>query len=131
VKDLTHAFPSAHNIAALGADIANHLGSLGVTRARANTILILAQKIASGEIDFTPCIQPETEIKKLLSIPGIGIWTAQYIAMRAMSWPDAFPHTDHGIKKALAPLSENEILKMAEAWRPWRSYATINLWNSL
>ena len=51
--------------------------------------------------------------------------------MRAMGWPDAFPHTDYGVKKALAPLSEKEILEMAESWRPWRGYATINLWNSL
>ncbi len=131
VKGLTHTFPSAHDIAALGGDIANHLGPLGITRARANTILALARKIVDGEIDFTLCGQLETGIKKLLSIPGIGIWTAHYIAMRAMGLPDAFPHTDHGVKKALAPLSEKGILEMAEAWRPWRGYATINLWNTL
>ena len=131
MEGLIRTFPSAHDIVALGGDIADHLGPLGITRARANTILALAQKIANREIDFTLCVQPETEIKKLLSIPGIGGWTAQYIAMRAMGWPDAFPHTDHGVKKALAPLSENEILSMAETWRPWRGYATINLWNSL
>lgn len=128
---LTHSFPAAEDIAALGEDIADHLGPLGVTRARSRTILNLAQKIAGGEIDFSLCVQPEDEIKKLMLIPGIGAWTAHYIAMRAMGWPDAFPHTDYGVKKALAPLSGNEILKAAEAWRPWRSYATINLWNSL
>lgn len=131
MEGLTHTFPSAHEIAALDGDIADHLGSLGITRVRANTILALARKIVNGEIDFTPCVLPEAEIRKLLSIPGIGAWTAQYIAMRAMGWPDAFPHTDHGVKKVLAPLSEDEILKLGEAWRPWRSYATINLWNSL
>ena len=131
LEGLTHTFPSAQDIASLPGDIADHLGPLGITRVRANTIFTLAQKIVSGELDFTLCVQPETEIKKLMSIPGIGAWTAQYIAMRAMGWPDAFPHTDHGVKKALAPLSENEILEMAEAWRPWRGYATINLWNSL
>ena len=131
LEGLTHAFPSAHDIAALGDGIADRLGPLGITRARAYTILGLARKIADKELDFTLCLQPESEIKKLLSIPGIGNWTAQYIAMRAMGWPDAFPHTDYGVKKALAPASENEILKMAEAWRPWRGYATINLWNSL
>ncbi len=131
IAGLTHAFPSARGIATLPGGIADHLGPLGITRTRANTILGLARKIANGEIDFTPCVQPETEIKKLLAIPGIGTWTAQYIAMRAMGWPDAFPHTDYGVKKALAPRSESEILAMAEAWRPWRGYATINLWNSL
>ena len=128
---LTHAFPSAHDIVALDGDIADHLGPLGITRVRANTILGLARKIADNELDFTLCVHPEAEIKTLLSIPGIGNWTAQYIAMRAMGWPDAFPHTDNGVKKALTPLSGNEILEMAEAWRPWRGYATINLWNSL
>ncbi len=131
VAGLTHAFPAAADIAALGGDIADRLGPLGITRTRANTLLALARKIASGEIDLALCLQPEAEIEKLMSIPGIGVWTAQYIAMRAMGWPDAFPHTDHGIKKALAPLSEAEILAMAEAWRPWRGYAAINLWNSL
>ena len=131
LEGLTHTFPSAHDLASLSGDIADHLGPLGITRVRANTIFALAQKIVHGELDFTSCVQPEAEIKKLMSIPGIGAWTAQYIALRAMGWPDAFPHTDHGVKKALAPLSENEILEMAEAWRPWRGYATINLWNSL
>ncbi len=51
--------------------------------------------------------------------------------MRAMEWPDAFLETDAGVKKALQPYTSKEILKMAEIWRPWRSYATINLWNSL
>jgi AraC family transcriptional regulator of adaptative response / DNA-3-methyladenine glycosylase II len=131
VAGLNHTFPSAQDIAALPGDIANHLGPLGITRTRADTIFILAQKIVNGELDLTFCVQPEAEIKKLMSISGIGAWTAQYIAMRAMGWPDAFPHTDHGVKKALAPRSEDEILQTAEAWRPWRSYATINLWNSL
>lgn len=70
-------------------------------------------------------------MKKLMEIPGIGNWTAQYIGMRAMEWPDAFLETDAGVKKALQPHTSKELLKMAESWRPWRSYATINLWNSL
>ncbi len=131
VEGLTRTFPSAQDIAALDGDIADRLGPLGITRTRANAIFALARKIVNKEIDFALCVQPQTEIEKLLSIPGIGSWTAQYIAMRAMGWPDAFPHTDHGVKKALEPLSGNEILEMAEAWRPWRGYATINLWNSL
>lgn len=131
VAGLTRAFPSARDILALGGEIADRLGPLGVTRVRANSILGLAKKIAGGEIDFALCTRPETEIGKLLSTPGVGDWTAQYIAMRAMSWPDAFPHTDHGVRKALAPLSGSGILETAEAWRPWRAYATISLWNSL
>ncbi len=128
---LTRTFPSAHDIVALRGDITDHLGPLGITRTRARTILGLARAIVSGEIDFTLCLRPEVEIAKLMAISGIGAWTAQYIAMRAMGWPDAFPHTDLGVKRALASLSESEILEMAEAWRPWRGYAAINLWNSL
>lgn len=131
IEGLSHVFPSAHAIAALGSDIANHLGPLGVTKTRSATIYALAQKIVNNEVALTWCTQPEEEIKQLMAIPGIGAWTAQYIAMRAMGYPDAFLHTDLGIKKALAPLTAKEILATAEAWHPWRSYATINLWNSL
>jgi len=66
-----------------------------------------------------------------MAIRGIGSWTAQYIAMRAMEWPDAFLETDVGVKKALQPYTSKELLKIAEAWRPWRSYAIVNLWNTL
>ena len=69
-------------------------------------------------------------MKKLMTIPGIGNWTVQYIAMRTMQWTDAFLETDTGIKKALGGRTSKEMYKMAEAWRPWRSYATISLWNS-
>ena len=131
VEGLTHTFPAADAIAALESPIADHLGPLGITGARAETIHALAKAFARGELDCGLCAQPEREMEKLAAIKGIGPWTAQYIAMRAMAWPDAFPHTDHGVKKALAPCAENDILAMAEAWRPWRSYATVNLWNSL
>lgn len=131
IEGLTHAFPSPGAILALDAPISNHLGPLGITGARANTILELAQAFSTGSIDFSFCPHPETEVQKLLALPGIGAWTAQYIAMRAMGWTDAFPHTDYGIRKALAPRTPKEILDLAEMWRPWRSYATVNLWNSL
>jgi AraC family transcriptional regulator of adaptative response / DNA-3-methyladenine glycosylase II len=131
IEGLTHAFPSPEDILALDGPIGNHLGPLGITGTRANTILELARALIQGSIDFNFCTQPEAEVRKLLTVPGIGPWTAQYIAMRAMGWTDAFPHTDYGVKKALAPRTPKEILELAEAWRPWRSYATINLWNSL
>ena len=75
--------------------------------------------------------QPEYEIKKLMNIKGIGSWTAKYIAMRTMGYPDVSLETDVGVKKALYQFNPKEIVDMAENWRPWRSYATINLWNSL
>jgi AraC family transcriptional regulator of adaptative response / DNA-3-methyladenine glycosylase II len=131
IDGLTHVFPSPEDIIALDVPIENHLGPLGVTAARAKTISALAKGLVKGEIDLGLCARPEAEMKKLMAIPGIGSWTAQYIAMRAMEWPDAFLETDVGVKKALAPYTPKELLEMAEAWRPWRSYATINLWNSL
>lgn len=131
IEGLTHIFPSPQTILSLKEPIADHLGPLGITGARANTILELARLLVHGHINFDNCIEPETEMKKLMNIPGIGVWTAHYIAMRAMGWPDAFLHTDYGVKKALTPLTPKEILSLAETWRPWRSYATVNLWNSL
>ena len=131
IEGLTHTFPFPEDIIALDGPISNHLGPLGITGARANTILELAQALVQSKIEFNFFAQPEIEVQKLMAISGIGPWTAQYIAMRAMGWPDAFPHTDYGIKKALAPRTPKEILDLAEAWRPWRSYATINLWNCL
>jgi AraC family transcriptional regulator of adaptative response / DNA-3-methyladenine glycosylase II len=116
---------------ALGGNIEDHLGSLGVIATRSRTIYELARVLAQREINFDLCAQPEEKMKKLTAIRGIGSWTAQYIAMRAMEWPDAFLETDAGVKKALEPYTSKELLEMAEAWRPWRSYATVNLWNSL
>lgn len=131
IEGLTHIFPSPQDILNLGDDIANRLGVLGVTSARSNTIYELARALAAGELSFDLCARAEEEMKKLMAIRGIGSWTAQYIAMRAMKWPDAFLETDAGVKKALAGYTSKELLKMAEAWRPWRSYATVNLWNTL
>lgn len=131
IEGLTHVFPSPEDILALDGPIENNLGPLGVTAARSKTIFELARALVQDKIDFGLCAQPEEEIRKLMAIRGIGSWTAQYIAMRAMEWPDAFLETDVGVKKALESYTSKELLKMAEAWRPWRSYATINLWNTL
>ncbi|MGI6176371.1 MAG: AlkA N-terminal domain-containing protein [Christensenellales bacterium] len=131
VEGLTHIFPSPQTLLALGEEIEEHLGPLGIFAARARTIRELAKAFAYREIDFDLPAQPEEEMKKLRTIRGIGSWTAQYIAMRAMEWPDAFLETDAGVKKALQPYTSKELLQMAENWRPWRSYATVNLWNTL
>lgn len=131
IDGLTHVFPSPDDILALSGPIENHLGTLGIIATRARTVYALSSALANGEINFGICANPETETKKLMAIPGIGSWTAQYIAMRTMGWTDAFLETDVGVKKALEPYTSKEILKLANEWRPWRSYATINLWNSL
>lgn len=131
IPGLTHVFPSPEDILSLEGSIENHLGPLGVTTARSRTIYELARAIVQREINFDFPAQPEEEIKKMMTIRGIGSWTAQYIAMRAMEWPDAFLETDAGVKKALQSFTSKELLEMSEVWRPWRSYATINLWNTL
>ena len=65
------------------------------------------------------------------SLSRIGYWTAQYIAMRALSWPDAFPHTDYGVLKAMGEKDPRKALQHATQWQPWRAYAVMHLWKSL
>lgn len=127
---LTHVFPTAVEVIAMGENLQHNFGVLGVTSARSATIAELARVITRGEVDFHAPARPEEEIAKLMTIRGIGSWTAQYIAMRTMEWPDAFLETDVGVKKALPGRTPKDLVALAEAWRPWRSYATVNLWNS-
>ncbi|MGG5318840.1 DNA-3-methyladenine glycosylase 2 family protein [Enterococcus sp. AZ072] len=129
--ELTHTFPTPQTVLTLEGTIEENLGQLGVIATRSRTIKSLAERLSAGTIRFGPQATPEAEVEKLLAIPGIGHWTAHYLAMRALNWPDAFLETDVGIKKALAPLKPKEMLQLAENWRPWRSYATVSLWNSL
>lgn len=131
VEGLTHVFPSPERILALEGNIENNMGPLGIIRTRARTIRAIAQSLVAQDLDFGAGAEPGREVEKLLALPGIGPWTAQYIAMRAMAWSDAFLPTDYGIKKALAPRTAGQMLALAQAWRPWRSYAMINLWNAL
>jgi AraC family transcriptional regulator of adaptative response / DNA-3-methyladenine glycosylase II len=91
----------------------------------------LARSVADGELRLSPTPAPEAVIGRLLELPGIGSWTAQYIALRALRWPDAFPEGDLGIRKALDVQAAREAIAVAEAWRPWRAYAAMHLWNSL
>jgi AraC family transcriptional regulator of adaptative response / DNA-3-methyladenine glycosylase II len=87
--------------------------------------------LSANSISFSFGADQSDEMEKLRKLPGFGPWTVQYIAMRVFGWPDAFPHTDYGVKKALPERSPQEILTLSQAWSPWRSYATILLWNSL
>lgn len=131
VDGLNRIFPTAEDILALGDGIQDQFGMLGVTAVRSGSIRALAEALISGEIDLNQCADPEREMKKLQNIRGIGRWTAQYIAMRTMGWPDAFLETDKGIRDALPGRSPKELLELSERWRPWRSYAAVNLWNTL
>jgi AraC family transcriptional regulator, regulatory protein of adaptative response / DNA-3-methyladenine glycosylase II len=104
---------------------------LGLTGKRAECLIELARAIAEGEVKLEPGGDAEATIERLKQLPGIGDWTAHYIAMRALRWPDAFPHSDLGLRKALGETSSKRILEIAENWRPWRAYALMHLWNSL
>lgn len=128
IDGLTCAFPAAADIAALGDGIQERLGTLGVIAARSACIRALAETLEWGEIQLDQSADPEREMEKLQALRGIGGWTAQYVAMRTMGWPDAFLETDAGVKHALPGKSAKELLALAERWRPWRSYAVVNLW---
>jgi len=105
----------------------------GITRARAEAIRTLAAAVAGGEILLDGSRAGEADA--LVQLPGIGPWTASYIALRALREPDAFPESDLGLRRAFAvlqrasrPVSAGALLRAAEAWRPWRGYAALHLW---
>lgn len=129
IEGLAYTFPAAEDIAALSDNIEESLGVLGVIASRSRCILALAQALKRGDIELGECANPQQEMEKLTAIKGIGSWTAKYIAMRTMGWPDAFLETDMGIKHALPGRTPKELLELSEKWRPWRSYATMCLWN--
>ena len=107
---------------------------IGLPKARAGTIRGLAEAVASGAVTFDAALDPETLERRLTALPGIGSWTAQYVAMRALNEPDAFPATDLGLIRSAAALgmaaTAKELAQRAEAWRPWRAYAAQYLWRA-
>jgi AraC family transcriptional regulator, regulatory protein of adaptative response / DNA-3-methyladenine glycosylase II len=125
---LATVFPEAKAIAQLPY---GRIARLGMPGARARSLIALARAVAGGELGLMPNADIEATLEKLRALPGVGEWTAQYIAMRALAWPDAFPHGDYGVKKALGETDARKILAAGEAWRPWRAYAVMHLWNSL
>jgi AraC family transcriptional regulator of adaptative response / DNA-3-methyladenine glycosylase II len=125
---LARLSPEPARLAAAGVDgVAAH----GVFGSRAGAVVALAEVAAGGSLRLDPGADLSTTIAGLKALPGIGEWTAQYVAMRALAWPDAFPHTDLGICRALNEKNPRRVLERAEAWRPWRAYAAMHLWASL
>jgi AraC family transcriptional regulator of adaptative response / DNA-3-methyladenine glycosylase II len=113
------------------------LEKVGLTRKRAESVSMLAKRVADGALQLNACSHLGNFVASLIRLQGIGPWTAQYIAMRGLGEPDAFPDTDLGVKKALeygfpkgGNISKQTILKRADAWRPWRAYVTMYLWHS-
>lgn len=126
--DVSRTFPWPDRMLATST---HDLGRLGITGARARAIHALASACVSGHLSLEPGGDVQRTLTALEALPGIGAWTSQYIAMRALGWPDAFPHTDYGVKKALGVAAPRRVLELADVWRPWRAYATLHLWQSL
>jgi AraC family transcriptional regulator, regulatory protein of adaptative response / DNA-3-methyladenine glycosylase II len=128
--ELTHTFPTADVLAvARGED----LGTLGIVRQRQAAITALARAVADGHLALHASADVPSTMEALQDIPGIGPWTAHYVAMRALRWPDAFPAGDVALQKALGvrdakhPAIDAELA--SQAWRPWRSYAVLRAWS--
>lgn len=123
--ELSRLSPTAEAIAGLCED---DLKSVGITTARSRYILGLARATTAGTLSLEPATSPDESIHQLMELDGIGEWTAHYIAMRALRWPDAFPHSDLGLRKAVGDIPARELLAMSQAWTPWRAYAAMRLW---
>lgn len=125
---IARVFPTAAAIAAL--DEAT-IASFGLSVRRARTIRVLAEQIADGTLVLAPGAPVQPTVERLLATPGIGDWTAQYIALRALCWSDAFPAGDLAVLRALDARTPAQAREIARDWRPWRAYAVMNLWSSL
>ena len=129
---LSRIFPTAERL------MRARFNNIGLVKSRAETIRRVAAAVVSGELNFDVVQEPEDFCASLTAIKGVGDWTAQYVAMRVLKNPDAFPATDLGLLKALGSIENEgvqvapaELLRRAEAWRPWRAYAALLLWGSL
>ena len=130
IDGVTHVFPGAERLA--DAD----LSGLPMPRARSKSLESLARAVVADPHLFGPKRGLDEAIATLKALPGVGEWTAQYIAMRQMREPDAFPAADVGLMRALEDAdgvrpTAARMLARAEAWRPWRAYAALHLWASL
>ena len=125
---LNRVFPSAAAIAEADPET---IGKLGIVRQRVKALQALARAVAQGDIVLTRNAPLQPTLDALTALPGIGDWTAQVIAMRALAWPDAWPATDIGLMNALGSRDPKVITAQAEAWRPWRAYAVLQLWHHL
>ena len=123
--ELTRLTPRAQNVSLASLD---NIACFGIIRTRAACILTLAEAFRSDTLKFDPGAHPESAIAQLVELPGIGPWTAHYIAMRALRWPDAFPKEDIAVRNILGGISAKRAEEMSQAWRPWRSYAVMHVW---
>jgi AraC family transcriptional regulator of adaptative response / DNA-3-methyladenine glycosylase II len=125
---LTRIFPTPERLSRA------RFNGIGLVRSRAETIRQVAKAVTSGQLRFDAAQNPDTFCESLTSIRGIGDWTAEYVAMRVLKNPDAFPASDLGLLSAIRHpdrVTPKELSKRAENWRPWRAYAAMLLWGSL
>jgi AraC family transcriptional regulator of adaptative response / DNA-3-methyladenine glycosylase II len=120
---LTHLFPTPEVLADA------KLEGIGMTKKRAEMVRALARAVCQGQINFERIADTDAFLAQLRAVPGINAWTAQYVAMRALGEPDAFPVGDPRLLRMLGLRTSAELEKRAEAWRPWRSYASMYLWS--
>ena len=127
--DLQRLFPSPATLAQAEGEV---LGQLGIVRQRQAAIVALARAVDCGQLALHPGADVAATTQALCQLPGIGDWTAQYIALRALRWPDAFPAGDVALHKALGvqgqPQPARAATALAQAWRPWRGYAVLRAW---
>lgn len=134
-RELATPFPALDRLAptaeAVAAADLPQLIALGLTGRRAATVLALARAVADKTIILDPSADAEQVRAQLLALPGIGPWTTEYIAMRALGDPDAFPASDLALMKITGTDKPRVLQAEADAWRPWRAYAAIHVWHSL
>jgi AraC family transcriptional regulator, regulatory protein of adaptative response / DNA-3-methyladenine glycosylase II len=126
-RELHRLSPTPERIAALQVE---ELASLGIVRTRAESVIALAREIAAGRLVLDAGADPARTMERLVALPGIGAWTAHYVAMRALRWPDAFPKEDVALRKRLGGVTAARAEALSQEWRPWRSYATLYLWRA-
>nr|WP_265593407.1 AlkA N-terminal domain-containing protein [Verrucomicrobium sp. BvORR034] len=126
--DLTRLSPQADRVARATLD---DVARLGIVAARASCIIGLARAYHDGTLKLDAGSPPDSAIAQLVTLPGIGQWTAHYIAMRALRWPDALPKEDIAVRNKLGGVTAKRAEEMSQRWRPWRSYAVLHVWKSL
>ena len=124
---LTHLFPTAATLAELDPE------ALPMPRARGRALVALCRALADDDVRLDRGADRDDVRLRLLEIPGIGPWTADYVALRALGHPDVFLPTDIGVRDALRLLGRDpaDATELADGWRPWRSYAQLHLWQTL
>lgn len=129
VDGITHLFPTADAVAD------DDLDGIGLTTARVRSLRALAEAVADRRVVLDGSADRDETVSTLLALPGIGPWTAAYVAMRALGDADAIPLTDLGIRHAVRSLGASaeprHLAALAEGWRPWRAYAALHLWAHL